>query len=194
MYVCAVPFLLTLAGCVFVWTRDEYVLWRELWLCRLSGYASLFFLLVALSITPIRRISAWLRASPPQDWLLSLRRRAGITAALLALVHAGCALLTYLRDSWAVLLEWSFTRAGLLALLVLVLLLVTSFPWIVRLLRVKVWKQLHRLAYVAAFFVFQHIFLAPFSSRWWAIVLLATFLVLIAVRFLPAPKRSRPAT
>lgn len=174
-----------------------YPLARELWLIRASGYGALGALFLALSMTPLGRLAA--RAVPgrtmantvPAIWP-ALRRAFGIAAAWWALAHAAVGLATYLRGSWAAVLDWPHLRAGALALAILAVLLATSFPRLVRLLRVRLWKQLHRLAYVAAIFVFQHLMLSPFAPRRLVLALFATLAAVALLRFLPPP-RTQPA-
>jgi sulfoxide reductase heme-binding subunit YedZ len=113
------------------------------------------------------------------------RRALGITAAGLAAVHGAVALVTYLQGQWRTVGDWPYLRAGAVALLLLLLLLLTSFPrWVAR-LRVKLWKPLHRLAYVAAFFVFQHLLLAPFAGERLVLGLFAALVAVELLRFLP---------
>jgi DMSO/TMAO reductase YedYZ heme-binding membrane subunit len=72
--------------------------------------------------------------------------------------------------------------AGLSALAVLTLLLLTSFAAVITRLRLRYWKELHRLSYAAALLVAQHVLLAPFAGRWLALALLAAVAALLAVR------------
>ncbi len=50
--------------------------------------------------------------------------------------------------------------------MILLALLITSFPTLVRLLHMRFWKQLQRLVYIAVLFLFQHLMHAPLAFRW----------------------------
>ena len=183
---CAV---LALAGAVTV-SITEGGDWQEglaLWLTRGTGWCALGALMLALSATPAGRIARGLRAPPVFTRRVAAMRRAfGITAAGLALLHAGIALGGYLDGSWQAVISWPYLRAGLSALLILVPLLLTSFPALVRRLRVRLWKPLHRLAYVAALLALEHVLLSPFAPRALTLTLFAALLVLTLGRFVPA--------
>jgi len=183
--ICAALVALAGAAIAVAWLGNAYPPWRAVRVCQTSGYASLLLLLASLAVAPVLKVSELLRFPLQRAAASAFRRRAGISAALLALVHAALALSTYLRDSWDAVLDWSFTRAGLASLIVLALLLGTSFPWAVSLLRLKLWKELHRLAYVAGAFAVLHVLQAPFAPSWRAIAVLSGFLALMALRLLP---------
>jgi len=123
---------------------------------RASGWVAAALLVAALAASPFgtgmdpRRVKRW-------------RRALGISAALAALVHLAIGLAGPLRDSLATLWTWPSYRAGTLATVILTLLLLTSFPSVVRRLRVRVWKPLHRLAYVAGGLVVLHLLRLPFA-------------------------------
>ena len=159
----------------------DYVVEREIWLQRATGWCALGALLLALSMTPLRRLAERLDRRLIASRLPALRRSFGITAACFALAHAGLGLSTYLWGSWAVVTAKPFLRAGLLTLVVLTALLLTSFPRIVRALRIRLWKPLHRLAYVAALLAFQHLMLSPFAERR---VVIGLYLLVVAINCL----------
>lgn len=157
---------------------------------RITGWAALATLMLALSVTPASRIATRLGArATALRRVTDARRTLGIASALLAVAHAGVALGGYLRGAWDVVLTWPYLRAGLVALAILVALLVTSFPPVVRALRVRLWKPLHRLAYGAALFTLVHLVLSPFASRTITLSLFAALFALGLARALP---RSRP--
>jgi DMSO/TMAO reductase YedYZ heme-binding membrane subunit len=116
---------------------------------------------------------------------MALRRSLGMSAAWLGSLHACVALTTYLDGSWPLVVAAPYLRAGLTALLILLALLITSFPTLVRLLHIRFWKQLHRLAYVAVLFLFQHLMQAPFALRWLTVLLFSCLVLLGLVRVLP---------
>ncbi len=76
-------------------------------------------------------------------------------------------------------------RAGLSALLILSLLLMTSFPSTVRRLHLRGWKELHRLAYVAFACVIHHCLLSPFAPRTWLLGVVTVVLLIGSLRLWP---------
>ena len=156
-------------------------------LARVSGWLALSALALALCATPVRRVLRRIRADHPlaaraPAW----RRRFGITAAVLALLHGGIAMGGYLDDARSAVLSWPHLRAGLVAACILTALLVSSFPAAVRALRIRLWKPLHRLAYVAALLVLQHLLLSPLAPRAVTLGLFGALLVIGLLRWLPA--------
>ena len=111
-----------------------------------TGEWALRFLLVALAVTPARRLSGW-------SWLAPLRRSFGLFAFLYASLHlATYVALDHFFD-WPTLLEdvleRPFVTVGFAAFLLLVPLAATSNRAAKRRLGRR-WAQLHRLAYAAA--------------------------------------------
>ncbi len=58
-----------------------------------------------------------------------------------------------------------FNNTGMLAMVVMLPLFVTSFPVIRRKMHPQQWKKLHRLAYVAYFFIFIHLTFSLFVAN-----------------------------
>ena len=130
---------------------------------------------------------------PDAASVTAIRRAFGIVSAWLAAVHGTWAFLIYLDASWQAVAYWPYLRAGAVALAILLALLLTSFPRWVRALRIRLWKSLHRLVYVAAILVFQHLLLAPFASKRIVFALFAALVAVEALRFLPI-RRSAGST
>jgi len=171
-------------------SASDYPLERELFAIRATGYAALATLCLALSMSPLSRVLV--RVPPLENMRLlapALRRSYGISASILALLHAALVLNTYLADDLLVLVTLPFARAGLVALIILSLLMLTSFPRLVGLLRIQLWKHLHRLAYVAALLVFQHMMLSPFAPRAQTLAIFGALVALGTLRVLPMPAR-----
>jgi sulfoxide reductase heme-binding subunit YedZ len=112
-----------------------------------TGLWTLNFLLITLSITPLRKLSG-------QLWLIKFRRMFGLFAFFYACLH----LLTYvwldkffdLRDMLRDVAKRPFITAGLTAFVLLVPLAITSTRKMIQRLGGKRWQLLHRLIYVAA--------------------------------------------
>ena len=112
-----------------------------------TGKWTLIFLLITLSITPLRKVTA-------QPWLIRFRRMFGLYAFFYGCLH----LMTWvwldkffdLHDMWADVLKRRFITVGMAALLLLLPLAITSTKgWIGR-LGGKRWSTLHKLIYVSA--------------------------------------------
>lgn len=109
------------------------------------GLIALQLLVGGLAITPLRR---WSGIS-----LLRFRRAVGLLAAFYAGLHLLVWLLLDLQlrwaEIWADLVKRPYIVVGMLALLCLVPLALTSNDWSVRRLGSAAWQRLHRLTYVA---------------------------------------------
>jgi sulfoxide reductase heme-binding subunit YedZ len=112
-----------------------------------TGYWTLVFLLVTLTITPLRRLTGWL-------WLVRYRRMLGLFAFFYASVH----FLTYLvLDQF---FDWEnivkdivkrpYITIGFLAFVLLIPLAITSNNRLIKLVGGKRWLTLHRLIYPIA--------------------------------------------
>ena len=111
-----------------------------------TGTWALAFLLISLTVTPIRRLSGW-------NEIIRLRRMLGLFSLFYATLH----MLT-----WVVFIHYfdvrfmvedvfmrPFITVGMTVFLILVVLGVTSNRFSIRLLKRR-WQTLHRLVYVAA--------------------------------------------
>jgi len=114
---------------------------------RTTGVLTLTFVLITLSVTPLRRIFGW-------NALIKYRRMLGLYAFFYALIH----LITYSifdksLDLRAIVIDvWQrpFIAFGMLAFTMLVPLAVTSTNGWVKRLGGKNWSRLHKLSYVIA--------------------------------------------
>lgn len=117
-----------------------------------TGSSALRLLLLALAVTPARRLLRW-------HWLAPLRRSFGLLAFGYACLHLSIyVVLDQGLDAGALVedvAERPFVTAGLFAFLCLVPLAATSTRAMVRRLGRR-WKPLHRLAYVAAIAAVTH--------------------------------------
>ena len=114
---------------------------------RTTGVLTLVFLLVTLSITPLRKYYGW-------NQLIKFRRMLGLYSFFYGFLH----LITYsifdkslsvsaiVGDIW----ERPFIAIGMLSFFMLIPLAVTSTSGMIKRLGGKNWQKLHRLTYLAA--------------------------------------------
>lgn len=114
------------------------------------GLVACVVLAAVLSFTPLRVL--WPKSEIAQA-LNRHRRLVGVGAFAYALLHFTAQVLYVYDGSFTTLgkeLQKTFQLTGLIALVILLVLTITSVHAAVRLLGAKAWKNLHRLAYVAA--------------------------------------------
>jgi sulfoxide reductase heme-binding subunit YedZ len=114
---------------------------------RSTGTWTLAFLLVTLSVTPLRRLAGW-------SWLVRLRRMFGLYAFFYAVLHlVSYVWLEQFFDVAAIvkdIIKRPFITIGFAAFAMMVPLAVTSTDRMVRRMGAKNWIALHRLVYVLA--------------------------------------------
>ena len=114
---------------------------------RSTGTWTLVFLLITLSVTPLRRVTGW-------PWLARFRRMLGLYAFFYAVLH----LISYVWleqyfDAAAIvkdIVKRPFITIGFVAFVLMVPLAATSTDAMVRRLGGRNWIALHRLVYVLA--------------------------------------------
>lgn len=123
---------------------------------RTTGMLTLIFLLLTLTITPMRKLTGW-------NWLSHFRRMLGLFAFFYGSLH----FLTYLgfyqsfnlRHVIADTIARPFILFGMTALLLITPLAVTSTNGMIKRMGAKRWKQLHWLIYPAAIAAVLHYYL-----------------------------------
>lgn len=163
------------------YASTEWDFARSFAMARISGWVAIAGLAFGLALRPLRRV-------PPLRALSVWRRAVGISTAFAAAVHVALSLRGPLDGAWNAVLTWPYLQAGALAFVVLVLLLLTSFPRVVRALHIRHWKVLHRLVYAAAIFTLAHLMLSP----WGSVLLkgLASALVIALLLYRVAPMKT----
>ncbi len=126
------------------------------------GAWTLRLLFATLAITPLRRITGW-------NWLAKHRRTLGLYAFAYALLHLSVWAILDVQIIIDDLVGWDviktdlfkrpFITIGMLALLLMVPLAVTSTKGMIRRMG-KSWTKLHRLIYVIAVLGLIHFFMA----------------------------------
>ncbi|NOH10707.1 MAG: hypothetical protein HND51_03590 [Chloroflexi bacterium] len=120
-----------------------------------SGKWAIRWLLISLSMTPLRTYLGWRQA-------IKLRKPAGLWAFGFASLHVWLTLKNSI--GWIDLPLQPFIVYGLVGLGILALLALTSNRWSMRRLG-KNWKRLHRTVYFAGAAVIYHAILATSSSK-----------------------------
>ncbi|MEO6802571.1 MAG: protein-methionine-sulfoxide reductase heme-binding subunit MsrQ [Granulicella sp.] len=147
-----------------------------------TGNCALYFLLISLAVTPLRRIHSMLSN------LIRFRRMLGIYAFFYATLHLATYVFLFsgydvptalagLKDGhpgelvtqfelvwptmWDDILKRRFIQVGFAAWVILLALAVTSPQFMLRAIGGKNWQRLHRLVYVAAIFAVIHF--------WWLV-------------------------
>jgi methionine sulfoxide reductase heme-binding subunit len=139
---CLVPFIALVIGAVnnTLGTNPVETMTRE------TGEWTLRFLLLTLTVTPLRRLSG-------QGWLIKLRRMLGLYAFFYACLH----FITYIwfdqYFDWVEIIrdipKRPFITVGFTAFVLLIPLAATSNNKMMRRLK-KNWVKLHKLVYVIA--------------------------------------------
>ncbi|MGH9782765.1 MAG: sulfite oxidase heme-binding subunit YedZ, partial [Terriglobia bacterium] len=127
---------------------------------RSTGTWTLDFLVITLSVTPLRRATGW-------HWLVRLRRMFGLYAFFYATIHV----VTYfwldqlfdLAAIWRDVLKRPLITIGFLSFVLMIPLAVTSTDRMARWLGGKRWQQLHRAVYLVA--------IAGVVHFWWLVKL-----------------------
>ncbi|MFN7890061.1 MAG: ferric reductase-like transmembrane domain-containing protein [Pirellula sp.] len=121
-----------------------------------TGILSLIFLLLSLSMTPARWITGW------SGWI-AFRRSLGLYGFFYSVLHFGIYvgfdrelnLASTVHEIWMRF----YLQIGMLAVLLMVPLAITSTNSMIRKVGAKRWKTLHRLAYVVAILGVMHYYI-----------------------------------
>jgi sulfoxide reductase heme-binding subunit YedZ len=128
-----------------------------------TGDWTLIFVLLTLSITPLRRLTR-------QYWLIGVRRMVGLFAFFYGSLHfttyfwldKSCDVHEIVKDIY----KRPFITVGFSAFVLMIPLAATSTAWSIRWLGGKNWQRLHRLIYLTAIFgVIHYIWLVKADKR-----------------------------
>ncbi|MBX9787829.1 MAG: ferric reductase-like transmembrane domain-containing protein [Pirellulales bacterium] len=146
---------------------------------RTTGLLALICLMLSLVVTPVMRLAGW-------NWLGQFRRVAGLYAFFHTAVHF---LLFFLLDRAAnisdtvsEIVSRPYLMVGMVGLLIMIPLAVTSTNYMIRRLGTKRWKLLHRTAYIAACAGVLHYYLLVKADTTWPIIFAAALGVLLTYR------------
>jgi DMSO/TMAO reductase YedYZ heme-binding membrane subunit len=139
-----------------------------------TGMTALIFLMLSLAITPARKITGW-------NWLSHFRRMLGLFAFFYGAIH----LILYfgfnrqfdVAATFTEVLSKPFILFGMIALLLMVPLAITSTNSMIKRLGAARWKRLHQLAYIAAISAMVHFFYSAKTVT----LQIKSFIVILAV-------------
>jgi glycine betaine catabolism B len=145
-----------------------------------TGILSLIFLLLTLTVTPLRILTGW-------NAVIGFRRSLGLFSFFYACLHLaiyfGLDRELNIGSTIEEVLTRRYLQVGLAALLMMVPLAVTSTNAMVSRLGARRWKMLHRLAYVAAALGALHYYMLVKSDVRQPLAFAAVLAILLAARF-----------
>lgn len=157
---------------------------------RYLGDWALRILLVSLAVTPVKIVTGWKQ-------VIRLRRLIGLFAFFYVFLHLSSYVVLDQFFNWQAIWEdiirrWYIT-VGMVGLLSLIPLAVTSTKGWIKRLGGKNWKRLHKLVYVAGLAACLHFFMMRKGIQTEPIIYGAIFAGLMLTRFIPPLKRKLTA-
>jgi sulfoxide reductase heme-binding subunit YedZ len=144
-----------------------------------TGMLALVFLLLSLTVTP-------LRLAIGQNWPSNFRRMLGLIAFTYGCLHLTIYFCFYQNFSLSGTIDDTIRRPfilfGMSALLLMVPLAVTSTAGMVKRLGAKRWKRLHKLVYICATLAVLHYFLLVKADTRKPLVFAAILGILLLIR------------
>jgi len=154
-----------------------------------TGLLALIFLVLTMAVTPLRKISGW-------NWIIFARRTLGLYAFFYALLHF---LVFFALDrSFSVsgtlseMLKRQYLIYGSIGLFVMVPLAVTSTNAMIKRFGGKRWRNLHRLAYVAAIAGVIHYYMQTKKDVRQPLVFMGILALLLAYRLVEYWRQRKP--
>ena len=155
---------------------------------RYLGDWALRFLLIALAVTPFGGLSGW-------KGVVRMRRMLGLFAFTYVLLHLNSyVVLDHFfswRDIWSDIVKRNFITVGMVNVVLLTPLAVTSTNAMVRRLGARRWRLLHRLVYVAGILGVVHFYMMVKADVREPLVYAAILALLLGYRVLAAWRRRR---
>jgi len=150
-------------------------------LIRSLGRWALKFLLITLSITPLRKLTGL-------GWLLRFRRMLGLYAFFYAVLHWGLYLGLDQSFDWIAIakdiIKRPFITVGMLTFTILLPLAITSTNGMVRRMGIDRWQTLHRAVYAAAICAVLHFWWLVKLDTTWPKIYAAMLALLLGLRLL----------
>lgn len=153
-------------------------------LTRQSGEWTLRFLLITLSLSPLKIVLK-------KSWPLKFRRMLGLFVFFYASIH----LMTYIwfdqffdwAEIWIDIVKRPFITMGMLSWLILLPLAITSTNSMKK--RVgRYWKKLHQFVYLIGVLVLLHYFMLVKADYLWPALYSLVFILLMSVRIWNSPR------
>jgi len=148
---------------------------------RTTGILSLIFLVLSLTVTPLSRLFGW-------SWLGQFRRVFGLYAFFHAFIHFGLFFIFdrsgNVADTLSEVGMRRYLLVGIVGLLIMLPLAVTSTNRMIQRLGPKRWKLLHRLAYLAAVAGALHYYMLVKADTTIPLIFAAIFTILFAYRLI----------
>ncbi|MDH5766292.1 MAG: sulfoxide reductase heme-binding subunit YedZ [Gammaproteobacteria bacterium] len=151
---------------------------------RTLGDWALYFLLITLSITPLRDVTGW-------GSLLRFRRMLGLYVFFYACLH-GLAFIWFdhgfnVAEIIEDVLKRPFITIGFVSLLLLLPLALTSNNYMIRRLK-KGWQRLHKIVYFISILVMVHYFLMIKADYYQPLIFLLCLMCLLGLRLVKIDK------
>ncbi len=147
---------------------------------RTTGVLTLVFLLITLSVTPLRKIFGW-------NALIKYRRMLGLYAFFYGVLHLATYSIFDKSFSLSAIVSDTFQRpfiaVGMLAFTMMIPLAVTSTSAMIKRLGGKRWAKLHKLTYLIAIGGVLHFYLIVKSDIFYPAIFGLILAVLLGYRF-----------
>jgi len=155
-----------------------------------TGMMTLIFLVLALAVTPVRKIFGL-------NWVIQLRRMLGLFAFFYACLHFLCFFSLdrgfSVSSTLSEMLKRKYLIVGSCALLILIPLAATSTNAMIKRLGGKRWRALHRLAYIAAILGVIHYYMQVKADVRQPLVFAAVLTLLLGYRLVEYLRQRKPA-
>lgn len=179
--------LLPLLMAALAWKQSELGANPAEFVTRMTGVMALIFLLLALLVTPLRKLMGW-------NWLLKLRRNLGLYSFYYGVAHAATylvfdrnlALATVPADVWS----RPFIAIGMIAFLLMIPLAVTSTNAMIKRLGGERWALLHKLTYLVVIGGVVHFWMIVKSDLRWPVSFALLTVLLLGYRVIHAWKKN----
>ena len=155
---------------------------------RTTGVLTLLFLLITLSVTPLRKMFGW-------NSLIKYRRMLGLYAFFYGILH----LITYsifdkslsITAIFSDTFQRPFILVGMLAFTMMIPLAVTSTNGMIKRLGGKGWAKLHKLTYLIAALGVLHFYMLVKSDIFYPAIFALILGVLLGYRYYEAGKNTK---
>ena len=189
-------FLACLCPCIWIiWSlvNDDFRTYNTLGanpieaINRYLGNWAIRFLLIVLAITPIRKITGWVK-------IMQFRRMIGLFAFFYVFLH----LSSYVvldqffnwQEIWLDITRRNYITVGMVSFVLLLVLAATSTNRMVKKLGGKCWSQLHKLVYPAGILACLHFYMMRKGFQLEPIIYSAICITLLIYRILLAWQKS----